>query len=68
MEYYMDIVLHHTTRVNMTYKQLISCVQEKLIWTPAMFKELERLSQGWLNIHGTNTIHWMTHNEIAKNI
>ena len=36
------------------------------IWMAAMAKELGRLAQGWKDTKGTNTIEFMSHEEIAK--
>jgi hypothetical protein len=59
-------VVHPITKETITqYKKLQHDPDLKELWVPAMSKELHRLAQGKAGItKGTNTIFYMTHNEI----
>eukprot|EP00804_Cyclotella_cryptica_P019007 CCRYP_006480-RA/>CCRYP_006480-RA protein AED:0.25 eAED:0.14 QI:0/0/0/1/1/1/2/0/936 len=48
------------------YEQLLKIPALKQIWSKAMCKELGRLAQGYEGDPGTDTIHFMTINEIRK--
>ena len=60
--------MHPVTKETITkYKTLIEDLLLKDKWNKAMCVELGRLAQGYQDIPGTNTIKFMTHEEI-KNI
>ncbi len=59
-------VVHPTTNETMTkYSKIIAVPELHEVWLEAMCKELGRLAQGWSNNKGTDTIQFMTHEEIA---
>ena len=59
-------VVHPTTGKTITkYKRLIQDPLLRDIWLEAMCRELGRLAQGYNNITGTNTIHFMDCDKIA---
>ena len=61
-------VVHPVTKETITkYKKLANDPLMQDVWTKAMCKELGRIAQGWDGNAGTDTIFFMSHNEI-KNI
>ena len=68
IEEYANGLVHPVTKEPSTkYKTLIKDQILKDKWTKAMCVELDRLAQGFEDRPGTNTIKFMTHEEI-KNI
>jgi hypothetical protein len=67
IEEYCCGVVHLITKETITqYKQLQHDPHLKELWVPAMSKELHRLAQGKAGItKGTNTVFFMSHNEIC---
>ena len=60
-------VVHPITKETITnYKKLISDPILRDIWMRAMAKELGRLAQGYGDVEGTNTVQFLSHDEIAK--
>ena len=58
-------VTHPETGATITsYKQLLKIPSLRKIWTAAMCKELGNISQGWGNKKGTDTVQFLTHQEI----
>ncbi len=59
-------VVHPITKETITqYKKLQHDLNLKVIWVPAMSKEIHRLSQGKEGItKGTNAIFFLSHKEI----
>ena len=63
-----NAVVHPVTKETITkYTKLADDPITAPTWTHTMCKELGRLSQGYQNTKGTNTIKFLTHKEI-KNI
>ena len=62
----MNAVIHPTTGKPMSYEQLQKDPGTKTLWEGQMAKELGRLAQGLPGTEGTNTIMFMTHNDIAN--
>jgi hypothetical protein len=59
--------VHPITKETITkYDKLANDPVTKDVWTAAFCKELGRLAQGWDTTEGTNTIFFMTKEEIAK--
>eukprot|EP00804_Cyclotella_cryptica_P014175 CCRYP_005592-RA/>CCRYP_005592-RA protein AED:0.28 eAED:0.24 QI:0/0/0/1/0/0/2/0/659 len=68
LEHTCNGVVHPVTKETTTkYEKLANDPLMQNIWTQAMCKELGRLAQGWDGSTGTDTIFFMSHNEI-KNI
>ena len=68
LEQFCGGVVHPTTQETITkYEKLIASPELRAVWIKAMSKELHRLAQGFDDIEGTNTIHFMSLDEI-KNI
>ena len=68
LEEYANRVVHPVTKETITkYKTLIEDPLLKDKWKKAMYVELGRLTKGYQDIPGTNTIKFMTHEE-TKNI
>ena len=60
-------VSHPETGENLTsYKQLLKIPALRDIWMKAMCKELGNISQGFGENKGTNTVKFLTHDEIQK--
>jgi hypothetical protein len=60
-------VVHPATNETMTkYDNIIAVPELREVWLEAMCKELGRLAQGWGTTKGTDTIQFMTHEEIAE--
>jgi hypothetical protein len=60
-------VVHPITKETITkYKKLANDPITKEVWTKAMSKELGRLAQGFDGTKGTETIFFMTHDEITN--
>ncbi len=60
-------VVHTITKETITnYKKLINNPVTREIWLEAMAKELGCLAQGWSTTKGTNTIKFMSQEEIAR--
>ena len=58
-------VVHPVTKETITkYQKLIDEPLLRDVWTKAMCKELGRLAQGYDGTEGTNTIRFLTHDEI----
>ena len=58
-------MVHPDTRETITrYSQLINDPVLRVVWLKAMCIELGRLSNGYKNTKGIQTIHYMTHEEI----
>ena len=58
-------VVHPTTKESITkYQKLVNETLLRDIWMTAMCKELGRLAQGYGEVKGTDTIHFMSLNEI----
>ena len=58
-------VVHPDTKETITrYSQLINDLVLRVVWLKAMCIELGRLSNGYKDTKGTQTIHYMTHEEI----
>ena len=67
IEEYANGVVHPDTKETITeYKTLIEDPLLKDKWKKAMCVELGRLAQGYQDIPGTNTIKFMTHEEIKS--
>ena len=67
LEHVANGVAHPVTKETITnYKTLIKDPMMCEIWMEAMAKELGRLAQGWGPTKGTNTIEFMSHEEIAR--
>ena len=59
-------VTHPDTGETITsYRKLMKIPSLRKIWTAAMCKELGNISQGYGNEKGTNTVKFLTHEEIA---
>eukprot|EP00804_Cyclotella_cryptica_P018372 CCRYP_015481-RA/>CCRYP_015481-RA protein AED:0.17 eAED:0.17 QI:0/0/0/1/1/1/2/0/862 len=68
LEHTCNGVVHPVTKETITkYETLANDPLMENVWTQAMCKELGRLAQGWDGSTGTDTIFFMSHNEI-KNI
>eukprot|EP00804_Cyclotella_cryptica_P029279 CCRYP_011676-RA/>CCRYP_011676-RA protein AED:0.16 eAED:0.06 QI:0/0/0/1/0/0/6/0/1468 len=68
LEHTCNGVVHPVTKETITkYEKLANDPLMQNVWTQAMCKELGRLAQGWDGSTGTDTIFFMSHNEI-KNI
>jgi hypothetical protein len=62
-----NAVVHPITKETITkYDKLANDPVTRDVWTAAFCKELGRLAQGWDSTEGTNTIFFMTKEEIAK--
>jgi hypothetical protein len=48
------------------YEKLANDPLLQAVWTKAMCKELGHLTQGWDGSNGTDTIFFMSHDEIKK--
>ena len=60
-------VVHPITQETMTkYGAIIKVPELRDVWLKAMCKELGRIAQGWGDTKGTDTVRFMTHDEIAK--
>ncbi len=60
-------VVHPTTNEIMTkYAKIIAVPELREVWLEAMCKELVWLAQGWGTTKGTDTIQFMTHEEIEE--
>eukprot|EP00804_Cyclotella_cryptica_P017218 CCRYP_013146-RA/>CCRYP_013146-RA protein AED:0.42 eAED:0.42 QI:0/-1/0/1/-1/1/1/0/225 len=60
-------VVHPVTKETITkYEKPANDPLMQEVWTKAMCKELCRLAQGWDGSTGTNTIFFMSHDEIKK--
>ena len=58
-------VVHPDTKETITrYSQLINDPVLRVLWLKSMCMELGRLSNGYKDTKGTQTIHYMTHEEI----
>ena len=65
IEEFCNGVVHPVTNETITkYEKLIAEPLLKEIWTKAMCKELGRLAQGYGDTEGTDTIRFLTHEEI----
>ena len=59
-------VVHPITKETMTkYAKIIKVPELQDVWLAAMCKELGRIAQGWGDTKGTDTVRFMTHEEIA---
>jgi len=66
-EHVANGVVHPVTKETITkYEKLANDPILKDIWTKAMCKELGRLAQGYGDKEGTNTIYFMSIDEIKK--
>jgi hypothetical protein len=62
-----NAVVHPVTQETITkYEKLANDPVMKATWTKAMCKELGRLAQGFGDTEGTNTVFFMTHDEIKR--
>ena len=60
-------VVHPITKETLTkYNKVIECEELRDVWMKAMCIELGRLSQGYKTTNGTNTVEFMSHEEIAN--
>ena len=50
----------------MSYEQLAKDPLTKTVWTKAMTIELARLAQGMDGVEGTNTVFYLSHEEIRN--
>ena len=67
-EHFANGVVHPVTKETITkYKKLIDDPLLRDTWQEAMCKELGRLAQGYGDVEGTNTVRFMSLDEI-KNI
>ena len=67
LEHVANGVVHPVTKeTNTNYKALIKDTIMREVWMEAMAKELGRLAQGWGTTKETNTIEFMSHEEIAR--
>ena len=67
IEEYANGVVHPTTQKTLTkYEQLIDAPELREVWMKAMCVELGRLAQGYGTTKGTDTIHFMTLEEIQR--
>ena len=67
LEHICNGVVHPVTKETITkYKKLANDPLLQTVWTKAMCKELRRLAQGWDGSNGTDTIFFMSHDEIKK--
>jgi hypothetical protein len=67
LEHICNGVVHPVTKETVTkYKKLANDPLLQTVWTKAMCKELGRLAQGWDGSNGTDTIFFMSHDEIKK--
>ena len=58
-------MVHPDTKETITrYSQIINNPVLRVVWLKAMCIELGRLSNGYMDTKGTQTIHYMTHEEI----
>jgi hypothetical protein len=65
--HYANGVVHPITKETITkYEKLANDPVTSEVWTKAMSKELGRLAQGFEGTKGTETIFFMTHDEIAN--
>ena len=62
-----NAVTHPVTGESITnYKKLLVDPLLKTTWEESMCKELGRLAQGYGKTKGTNTVNFMTHEQIRK--
>jgi hypothetical protein len=67
LEGYANAVVHPVTKETITkYDKLAKDPITKDVWTEAFCKELGRLAQGWKETEGTQTLFFMTHDEIKQ--
>ncbi len=67
LEHVCNGVVHPITKETITkYKKLANNPILQTVWTQAMCKELGRLAQGWNGSKGTDTIFFMSHNDIKQ--
>eukprot|EP00804_Cyclotella_cryptica_P011350 CCRYP_016360-RA/>CCRYP_016360-RA protein AED:0.27 eAED:0.23 QI:0/0/0/1/0.5/0.33/3/0/674 len=67
LEHVCNGVVHPITKeTNTKYKKLANDPILQTVWTQAMCKELGRLAQGWNGSRGTDTIFFMSHNDIKQ--
>jgi hypothetical protein len=65
LEHVANAVVHPVTKETITkYDKLANDPVTRGVWTKAFCKELGRLAQGWDGTKGTETIFFMTHEEI----
>eukprot|EP00804_Cyclotella_cryptica_P007867 CCRYP_001435-RA/>CCRYP_001435-RA protein AED:0.47 eAED:0.47 QI:0/-1/0/1/-1/1/1/0/150 len=67
LEHMRNGVVHPVTKDSITkYEKLANDPILQTVWTKAMCKELGRLAQGCYGSKGTDTIFFMTHDEIKQ--
>ncbi|KAL7524619.1 hypothetical protein ACHAXR_000651 [Thalassiosira sp. AJA248-18] len=67
IEEYANGVVHPVTKETLTkYNKVIECDDLREVWMQAMCVELGRLAQGYKDTKGTNTVEFMSHDEIAN--
>eukprot|EP00804_Cyclotella_cryptica_P028694 CCRYP_008187-RA/>CCRYP_008187-RA protein AED:0.42 eAED:0.42 QI:0/0/0/0.5/0/0/2/0/188 len=67
LEHMCNGVVHPVTKETITkYKKLANDPILQAVWTKAMCEELGRLAQGWDGSNGTDTIFFMTQDEIKQ--
>eukprot|EP00804_Cyclotella_cryptica_P014612 CCRYP_012661-RA/>CCRYP_012661-RA protein AED:0.22 eAED:0.22 QI:0/0/0/1/0/0.33/3/0/717 len=67
LEHMCNGVVHPVTKETITkYEKLANDPLMQEVWTKAMCKELGRLAQGWDGSTGTDTIFFMSHEDIKK--
>jgi len=65
IEHIANGVVHPVTKEAITkYDKLANDLATKEVWQAAMHKELRRLAQGYNTAEGTNTVFFMSQNEI----
>ena len=67
LEHICNGVVHPVTKETITkYKKLANDPLRQTVWTKALCKELGCLAQDWDGSNGTDTIFFMSHDEIKK--
>ena len=67
IELHVNNVIDEETGESQSYEQLIKNPKTRATWIKSMCKELGRIAQGYKNLeNGTNTVFFMTHNEIKN--
>ena len=63
---YCPVVTHSETGKTITsYNKLMQIPALKHVWEEVMCKELGKISNGWKDTEGTQTVRFLTHEEIA---